>query len=113
MSGRDPDAGGFNDTKDGSEKTSTDENGCRTDNRPEFEQEIQPEDQETTETTEHRVTVTVTWIVVNIDVTGFRECVIELREAQQDADDQFSRRITTVEDCKAQQIDTVYRPVDK
>ncbi|MGH3904132.1 MAG: hypothetical protein ACRDTE_08085 [Pseudonocardiaceae bacterium] len=113
MSGRDPDAGGFNDTKNGSEKTSTDENGCRTDNRPEFEQEIQPEDQETTETTEHRVTVTVTWIVVNIDVTGFRECVIELREAQQDADDQFSRRITTVEDCKAQQIDTVYRPVDK
>lgn len=113
MSSRDPDAGVFNDTKDGSEKTSTDENSCQTDNRPELEQEDQTEDQKITETTEHRVTVTVTWIVVNIDVTGFRECVIELREAQQDADDQFSRRITTPEDCKAQQIDAVYRPVNK
>ncbi len=113
MSGRDPNADGFYDTKDGSEKTSTDENRCPTDNPPEFGQEDQTEDQEITETTEHRVTVTITWIVVNIDVTGFRECVIELREAQQSADDHISRRITTAEDCKAQQIDAVYQPVNK
>lgn len=113
MNSRDPDAGGFNDTKDGSEKTSTAGDGCPTDNPPEFEQGAQAEDQKITETTEHRVTVTVTWIVVNIEVTGFRECVIDLRKASQDADDHFSRRITTPEDCKAQQIDAVYRPVSE
>lgn len=64
-------------------------------------------------TREHNVTVTVTWIVVHIDVTGLRECVISLREAPPSLNDHFSRRITTPEDCEAQRVDTVYRPVDE
>lgn len=64
-------------------------------------------------TPENNVNITVTWIVVSIEVTGFRECVIGLREAPPSFDDHFSRRITTPEDCEAQQVDTVYRPVSE
>lgn len=74
------------------------------------------DDEPTTEnvsTPENNVTISVTWIVVSIDITGFRECVIGLREAPPSSDDHFSRRITSPEDCEAQQVDTVYRPVDK
>ncbi|MGH3903874.1 MAG: hypothetical protein ACRDTE_06765 [Pseudonocardiaceae bacterium] len=99
------------DEADSSGPTSSSHEPAGADNRTEFEQEVQTEDQKSTETTEYRVTIT--WIVVSIDVTGFRECVIDLREASQDADDRFSRRITTPEDCEAQQIDAVYRPVSE
>lgn len=64
-------------------------------------------------TTWQGYSVTVTWIVVNIEVTGFRECVIALRQAGPDRDDHFSRRITTLQDCRAQRVDAVYRPVDE
>lgn len=67
--------------------------------------------QQITETTTRRYTVTVTWIVVSIDFTGFRECVLGLQEAPAKSDDPFSRRITTTDDCEAQQVHTVYRPV--
>jgi hypothetical protein len=56
-------------------------------------------------------TLTVTWIVVSIDFTGFQECVIGLRVAPAKPDDQFSHRLTTVKDCEGQRVDTVYRPV--
>lgn len=75
-----------------------------------------PANESTTEkvgTPENNITVSVTWIVVSIDVTGFQECVIGLREGPPSFDEHFSRRITTPEDCEAQQVDTVYRPVDK
>lgn len=65
-----------------------------------------------TETT-RRYTVSITWIVVKIDVTGFRECVIALRAAEPDPDDHVSHRYTTPEDCRAQRVDTVYRPLDE
>lgn len=65
-----------------------------------------------TETTRNDYTVTVTWIVVDIKITGFRECVLDLRPAHPQPDDHFSRRFTTPKDCEAQRIDAVYRPVD-
>ena len=68
-------------------------------------------DQKLTETSTGHYTVTVTWIVVSIDFTGFRECVLGLQEAAAKSDDRFTRRITTTEDCKAQRVDTAYRPL--
>ncbi|MGH4025721.1 MAG: hypothetical protein ACRDRV_14190 [Pseudonocardiaceae bacterium] len=61
--------------------------------------------------TEGRYDITVTWIVVNIKFTGFRECVLDLREAAAKSEDHFARHVTSPEDCKAQQVHTVYRPV--
>ncbi|MCA1674783.1 MAG: hypothetical protein LC799_22190 [Actinobacteria bacterium] len=81
------------------------ENGC------DSPDDGQTWDQKTTEITEGHYTVTVTWIVVSIEFTGFRECVLGLREATAKTDEDFSRRVTTTEDCKAQQVHTVYRPL--
>lgn len=58
-----------------------------------------------------RYDVTITWIVMKIDFTGFRECVLDLQDPSAKSEDHFSRRITTTEDCKAQQVHAVYRPV--
>ncbi|MGH4013303.1 MAG: hypothetical protein ACRDSL_05095 [Pseudonocardiaceae bacterium] len=109
----DRNAGGVNDTRDGSERAVTDGDRCVTDSSLEFEREVRAWDQKINEAAQDGFTVTVTWIVVSIDVTGFRECVIGLREAPPNPDDHFSRRITTPEDCEAQQVDAVYRPVEK
>lgn len=92
-------------------------NGCGTGSSPWFKKKIRDEDQKTTEAVADNDTddgtVTVAWIVVRIDITGLRECLIDLRQALPDRDAHFSHRVTTPEDCKAQQVDTVYRPVDK
>lgn len=59
-----------------------------------------------------RYDITITWIVTKIEFTGFRECVLDLQGASAKSEDHLSRRITTTEDCKAQQVHTVYHPVD-
>ncbi|MGH3797935.1 MAG: hypothetical protein ACRDSP_23975 [Pseudonocardiaceae bacterium] len=97
------DAGWFNDTKDG--------NDCVTSTGPTPAHQGQAGNQKITQTTDHNITVTVTWIVVNIDITGFQECVIDLRETRPNPDDHVNRRLTTAKDCEAQHVDTVYRPV--
>lgn len=86
-------------------------NGCVTGSRPKFEYKVQGGNKETIQSSDNGFTVTVTWIVVSIDFTGFRECVIGLREAPANPDDHFSHRLTTAKDCQAQRVDAVYRPV--
>lgn len=83
-----------------------DKNDCES--SPDAEQEYQVWDQKITE---GRYDITVTWIVVRIKFTGFRECALDLREASSESEDHFTRRITSTEDCRAQQVHTVYRPV--
>jgi hypothetical protein len=87
-----------------------DRGSCPDGSGPDGEHDVSPSQKITTW---QGYTVTVTWIVVSIEVTGFRECVIALRTAHPDPDDHFSRRITTPQDCKAQRVDAVYRPVDR
>lgn len=71
-----------------------------------------PDDRRTTSRGEG-YTVTVTWIVVSVKITGFRECVIELRSAEPNSGEPLRRRFTTPDDCDAQQVDTVYHPVGR
>ena len=85
-----------------------DKNSSDCDNNSDAEHSYQSWDQKITE---GRYDITVTWIVVSIKFTGFRECVLDLREASAKSEDHFSRRVTSTEDCKAQQVHTVYRPV--
>jgi hypothetical protein len=95
--------------------------GCADGSHPDLEREFRDwqrkvdqaiDEAEAEDWTDDR-TVTVTWIVVRIDVTGFRECVLSLREAPPGSGDHLSRRVTTVEDCAAQRVDTVYRPAGR
>lgn len=72
-----------------------------------------PDYDEITRTPANSYTVTITWIVVSIRVTGFQECVLELRSAEPDSHDPVSRRFTTPADCDAQRVDTVYRPIGR
>lgn len=61
---------------------------------------------------DRHVSVSVTWIVVHIEQTGFRECVLSLRSSEHSSENHYSRVITTKKDCAAQRVNTTYHPVD-
>jgi hypothetical protein len=51
------------------------------------------------------------WIVWQTVPMSPDECVIGLEQAPPNPDDHYSRRVTTAEDCAAQTVGEVYRPI--